>query len=218
MHIKKNNFDRFFTGCAIFCLTLCAMLTPPIITSCIIVAITACMVYEMIRMHQKKGLFFYSLIVWYPIVPASIMFLMHASDTYRPLFWFVILATFCFDTASYCAGKLYSYWYTSTKIAPSISPQKSWQGAIGGFIATTFFINIIFSSLFIEQLFLYSLIFSSTALVGDLFESYIKRNAGVKDSGTLLASHGGFLDRFDAILATMTLSFFFKDYLMTILF
>jgi phosphatidate cytidylyltransferase len=215
--VPKNVRDRFVTGCIIFIITILAMLAQPLITSCGIIILTWFMVYEVISMHQYKNLLFYSLVAWYPILPASIMLFMHQSNVYRNLFWYTIIATFCFDTASYIFGKIYTHLYTSTKIAPSISPQKSWQGACGGYLATTYFIfSNILPTVWYRLLFS-SFIFCACALAGDLFESYIKRNAGVKDSGNFLPGHGGILDRFDAILATMTLTFFYKDYLIGII-
>ncbi|GMU19837.1 MAG: hypothetical protein AMXMBFR12_10280 [Candidatus Babeliales bacterium] len=60
----------------------------------------------------------------------------------------------------------------------------------------------------------FTLLVCILSLIGDLFESWLKRRAGIKDSGTMLPGHGGFLDRFDGILFTVIFFYIFKDYLV----
>ena len=110
---------------------------------------------------------------------------------------FVIWAT---DIGAYFCGKLMG----GPKLAPRISPQKTWAGSIGGTLAAAL-VGII-SAGFLQEFRSVSLIFAFIALsivgqAGDLIESFVKRLLNVKDSGTFLPGHGGLLDRFDSTLA-----------------
>lgn len=103
------------------------------------------------------------------------------------------------DIGAYLFG---SRWGTK-KIMPSISPGKSMQGTIGGaFVAllTTFIMWRLWPDMHLFYLVSLGLITPLLALGGDLWESALKRNAGVKDSGTILPGHGGILDRYDSFL------------------
>jgi phosphatidate cytidylyltransferase len=111
----------------------------------------------------------------------------------------VLLAVFAGDTAAYFAGRLFG----RHKFAPVISPAKTWEGFAAGLVAT---VLVTFFALY-DQDFLdtwRSLVLGGViavaATVGDLFESGIKRDMQVKDSGRLLGGHGGVLDRIDAHL------------------
>ena len=111
----------------------------------------------------------------------------------------VLIAVFADDTAAYFVGRTIG----RHKMAPPISPGKSWEGFVGGTIAA---MAVAFFAMYdqgyltdLEALALGATVaFSST--LGDLFESAIKRDLGVKDSGRILAGHGGMLDRVDSIL------------------
>jgi phosphatidate cytidylyltransferase len=103
------------------------------------------------------------------------------------------------------------------KLAPSISPGKSWEGAIGGAIAVALVggwvaplpvmqasvPELLLSRLGTVWALLVLVGLAGLSIVGDLHESLLKRVAGVKDSGQLLPGHGGFLDRIDALVPTM---------------
>ena len=113
--------------------------------------------------------------------------------------------------------------FGKSKILPSVSPKKTWVGFLAGYIACTLFIYCLFSyNYFNNSLFTFDLFdiivlgFISGVLgqCGDFFESYYKRFFSVKDSGTLLQGHGGFLDRFDSLLFVVPL---FSFYLRVIL-
>jgi len=116
---------------------------------------------------------------------------------------FLILAFFVInwtnDTLAYVVGILIG----KHKIFPSVSPAKSWEGFIGGFIFSLIFGYIL--SLFTDyfswpQWMLLAAAISLSASLGDLFESALKRNVQIKDSGKIMPGHGGLLDRFDGIL------------------
>jgi phosphatidate cytidylyltransferase len=107
-----------------------------------------------------------------------------------------------FDTFAYIIGsKLGRH-----KIIPRISPKKSWEGFIGGMAFTllsVYFIRQFFDVFSINFLLLLAFVIPFTATLGDLIESFFKREAGVKDSGTLIPGHGGFLDRMDALMISI---------------
>lgn len=90
------------------------------------------------------------------------------------------------------------------KLAPSISPGKTWEGAIGGTLASVLSAGLVASVLLPQfelwQPFVLGLVIALTAQVSDLSESLIKRYTGVKDSGELIPGHGGMLDRVDSLL------------------
>jgi phosphatidate cytidylyltransferase len=109
------------------------------------------------------------------------------------------------DVGGFVAGKLFG----KHKLAPLVSPGKTWEGFLGGMIFQLILIvglavylppeiSIVKLLLLVFPVALYS-------VVGDLFESMIKRNSGVKDSGALLPGHGGVLDRIDGIMAALPL-------------
>lgn len=119
----------------------------------------------------------------------------------------VLLAVFVSDTAAYVAGRLIG----RHKMAPRTSPGKTWEGFVAGTIAA---VLVPFFALYEEE---FLTVPESLALgaaiavagpIGDLFESALKRDAGIKDSGRLLLGHGGMLDRLDAFLFTSVASYY----------
>ncbi len=113
------------------------------------------------------------------------------------------------DISAYFAGRRFG----KTKLAPSISPGKTWEGVAGAMLGVSVCVLLgwIFAPFQIHVAFLPTLLMASwcwvgLAVIGDLFESLIKRQAGVKDSGALLPGHGGLLDRIDALTSTLPLA------------
>lgn len=113
------------------------------------------------------------------------------------------------DTAAYFAGRRFG----RRKLAPEISPGKTWEGVFGAAIAVALYylaLRAIFgpdSAAFLSLAGLgLFLLLTAASVLGDLFESWIKRQAGVKDSGRLLPGHGGVLDRIDALTSAMPLA------------
>ncbi len=106
------------------------------------------------------------------------------------------------DVGGYIAGKLFG----RHKLAPTISPGKTWEGLLGGMVLQAFLVGILLQ-LFpdIDALDLCMLVFpvAICSVIGDLFESMLKRFRGVKDSSNLLPGHGGFLDRLDGVMAAL---------------
>ena len=97
------------------------------------------------------------------------------------------------------------------KLAPSISPGKTWEGFIGGVLLTilvAYFISGWKTEMDVMGWAAMALIISVFGTLGDLVESQMKRNAGVKDSGNLMPGHGGVLDRFDGVFISLPLVYF----------
>jgi phosphatidate cytidylyltransferase len=113
------------------------------------------------------------------------------------------------DIAAYFAGRAFG----RHKLAPAISPGKTWEGAGGAVVGVLVFGLILIATLAPAMLNGTSLAIAASLLIaltalsiqGDLFESLLKRQAGVKDSGTLLPGHGGILDRIDSLTSTLPL-------------
>jgi phosphatidate cytidylyltransferase len=117
----------------------------------------------------------------------------------------VLILVWIADTAAYFVGRAWG----RRKLAPAISPGKTWEGAAGGLIGTLayaiiggFWIQGIAWAPFLAAAALLAMV----SIVGDLFESAAKRQAGVKDSGGLLPGHGGILDRIDSATAALPLA------------
>jgi phosphatidate cytidylyltransferase len=113
------------------------------------------------------------------------------------VFW-VFVVTWATDIFAYFAGRAIG----GPKLAPRISPNKTWAGLIGGVAGAALGGWLMARAFEMEPLFLWlGAPMGAVAQAGDLFESWAKRRAGVKDSGTLLPGHGGVLDRLDGLLA-----------------
>jgi phosphatidate cytidylyltransferase len=142
----------------------------------------------------------------YIILPWSFLILVR-SETWGYIFLLTIfLCTWCCDIGAYLGGS----WMGRTPFASRVSPKKSWEGVIFGFLAS-FLCGCILPVLFQfapMPLALMGLLCGFAGPIGDLGESVLKREAGVKDTGKAIPGHGGFLDRFDSILINATLAFF----------
>jgi len=151
-------------------------------------------------------------------LPLSMMSFLYFLDKWLLLALFVLI--WINDTGAYCVGSLTAKLPKGNhKMAPHISPKKSWEGLIGGF-AFTIGASILlyrlgwFETIAIEKYGVYiaatfAFLVSFFGTMGDLMESLCKRSVGVKDSGVFLPGHGGVLDRFDSILlATPVLTAF----------
>lgn len=141
----------------------------------------------------------------YVAVPFSLMnFIVHPGYPNYPVFNSsvligVFLIVWIYDSMAYMSGSKFG----KHKLNKKISPNKSWEGCIGGTIFAL--ITGVVNSYFFIQLSMIEWLFLSFLVVvfgtlGDLFESIIKRRLHVKDSGTMLPGHGGLLDRFDSLL------------------
>ena len=116
------------------------------------------------------------------------------------LFMYVLCIVWLADIGAYFAGRRWG----RHKLAPVISPGKTWEGVVGGVLGALTFCFVaratFFSALTLTDALIVGVATSVLAPVGDLVESLLKRSAGVKDSGRLIPGHGGILDRIDALL------------------
>jgi phosphatidate cytidylyltransferase len=117
----------------------------------------------------------------------------------------VLVLVWIADTAAYFVGRAWG----RHKLAPAISPGKTWEGAFGGLVGAALYAIIL--AFFTDpgawpSLVATAAVLGMASIVGDLFESAAKRQAGLKDSGSLLPGHGGVLDRIDSATAVLPLA------------
>ena len=148
--------------------------------------------------------------ILYISIPISLLnFIVFDTGVYDNKF---LLTSFFFlwtsESAAYIGGSIFG----KNKLFESVSPMKSWEGVLFGFISNiilAYFLWVYFN----ESTYLFWVIFSIVVLIsgifGDLFESLIKRNLNLKDTGTRLPGHGGFLDRFDSFFFVIPYVFFY---------
>ncbi len=119
----------------------------------------------------------------------------------------VLVGTFVTDTGAYAVGRMFG----SHRIAPNLSPNKTLEGLLGGFVIGT--MAFWFAGLYQDWLtgvnaLIIGAAVAAIAPVGDLFESMIKRDLGRKDTGTIFGPHGGILDRLDAVFFTVVVGYY----------
>ena len=121
-----------------------------------------------------------------------------------------VLATFATDTGAFLVGRAIG----RTRMAPRISPGKTWEGAVGGWLAgvsaTAGLAVLLDLPITQAEAIALGALVGVVAQVGDLVESMLKRAAGVKDSGTLIPGHGGVLDRLDSVVFAIVVVYHFS--------
>lgn len=160
---------------------------------------------------------FWALLPLYLIIPFGMLIALNHSQLYRELLFILFILIFSFDTGSYITGSLIG----KTPLLEKISPKKTWEGVAGGYICALLgFIFIIFEQQYkVSALYviIVTLATCTLGLMGDLFESMLKRRIRIKHSGNFLPGHGGLLDRFDGIIFATFFFYFFKDLLISFL-
>lgn len=146
--------------------------------------------------------------VFYVVFLSYHIVLIDQIETYHNLLWLVVLTAFGTDTLAYFSG----YIFGKHKLCPNISPKKTVEGSIGGAIGSILFCGI-FGYFFVQDLFIHCLIIglvgSIAAQLGDLTASLFKRKMHIKDYGNLIPGHGGILDRFDSVLFTAPVVYYY---------
>jgi phosphatidate cytidylyltransferase len=146
-------------------------------------------------------------IVWIGIPLVHAVLLRDLPDHGAALLIDVLVGTFATDTGAYATGRMFG----SHKIAPSLSPNKTLEGLLGGFLIGT--MAFWFAGLYQDWLsgvdaLIIGAAVAAIAPVGDLFESMLKRDLGKKDTGTIFGPHGGILDRLDAVFFTIVVGYY----------
>ena len=171
-------------------------------------------IYEMWKLRKGKSkvyAFVYVLLPFFLIHFFGKIESLNFNSVFDPsLILLMFILTWTFDTFAYLFGVRFG----KTKIMPSVSPKKSWEGFAGGFIfsvlasfiTTHYFLEVDNSIALAMSLFL-----PFTATLGDFTESYFKRQAGVKDSGNFIPGHGGMLDRMDAFMITIPVLYIYLN-------
>jgi len=146
-------------------------------------------------------------ILWIGIPLVHAVLLRDLPDHGAALLVDVLVGTFAADTGAYATGRMFG----SHRIAPVISPNKTLEGLLGGFVIGT--MAFWFAGLYQDWLsgvdaLIIGAAVAAVAPVGDLFESMLKRDLGKKDTGTLFGPHGGILDRLDAVFFTVVIGYY----------
>lgn len=210
----NNTVIRAVTG-SIFAATILGILyfLPPLYFSLLLFLILAViLITEWPRLATDNPAF-WLLTPLYPIAPFIVLFSMNNNPAQHALLPLLFIAAFCNDTGAYLSGNLFG----KHLLFASISPKKTWEGFFGGALCVILCLllfshltlNNTLSTLNLAQISLFGVAISITATAGDLFESWLKRQAQLKDTGSLLPGHGGLLDRLDSILFLVILFCFF---------
>lgn len=148
----------------------------------------------------RKPLRVYAAALLYIGLLLSTLVLLRTEPDGRDWVFLAFLATFAVDTGAYAVGKAIG----RHKMAPSISPGKTWEGAVGGYIggvAALFALHALFGLEGDTGVVLaLAAVVPVAAILGDLLESWLKRRMGIKDASGFVPGHGGFMDRLDSIL------------------
>lgn len=197
----------------------CFVYKPPLVTTIGLIIIAAWIIFVELPCLVSPRLWqFYALALLYICFPFYVMIGMNQHVFFRLYLMGAAFWVFLHDAGAYVVGTLFG----RHKMAPDISAGKTWEGFMGGLLAVVawnmYSVVTVYKSTFFSTRSLFfigfSITFASVATLGDLFESWLKRRAGVKDSGWILPGHGGVLDRLDSLLFVMPLLCLYIVYIM----
>jgi phosphatidate cytidylyltransferase len=174
------------------------------ILALVVAGVATLMFYEWTRIVKGWGPAWYIGGFFYALLPALALLWIRERDAHGlVLLVWAFIVTWSTDIGAYFAGRSFG----KRKLAPSISPNKTVEGLYGGIAAATLFGGVWVLALGLgTALLALAPILAIAAQAGDLFESGMKRRAGVKDSGTWLPGHGGVLDRLDGLVPVAVLT------------
>jgi phosphatidate cytidylyltransferase len=195
-------FVRTLTGLILIVIALLVAFQGGNVFALMVAAVATMMFYEWTRLTRGWGAAWYIGGFLYALVPALALLWIRERAGINLLFW-AFIVTWSTDIGAYFVGKRFG----RRKLAPTISPGKTVEGLFGGIGAATILGGAwaIWTGLGVAMLALAPLL-AIAAQAGDLFESGLKRRAGVKDSGTWLPGHGGVLDRLDGLVPVAVLT------------
>lgn len=195
---------RTATGIILIAVALAAAVVGGTVLAVAVAAIATLMFYEWTRLVRDWGGVWYVSGFVYALLPALALLWIRERDHHGLvlLIW-VFIVTWSTDIGAYFAGRSFG----KRKLAPSISPNKTVEGLYGGIAAATLCGGAWALARGLgHPLLILAPIFAVSAQGGDLFESAMKRRAGVKDSGSWLPGHGGALDRLDGLVPVAVLT------------
>lgn len=216
--IFTENILRFITSMILGgCFWIVFFYLPNVAFSYMLLGILLSILFlEWNNIFRLNKFWFWFIMPWYPILPFAMMIYMSNISCYRTLIYYLFVIVFAFDSSAYIVGKLLGM----HKIVPQISPGKTIEGCVGGFIGAliAFYMAILYqgATISFHKVLIVTFLVCCIAFVGDIFESFLKRQANIKDSGIILPGHGGFLDRFDAVIFAAYFFFLFRDELVKV--
>jgi phosphatidate cytidylyltransferase len=196
---------RAISAVVMVALVLTALWLGGFVFTLLIAVAAAIMIREWDVISAREKPYWRILGLLYVALPCASLIWLRNLDMGRVLVLFVLLAIWATDIGAFFAGRLIG----GPKIAPSISPNKTWAGLGGGALASAIICAIgggftPYPTTTLGCIIL-GIVLAIVAQAGDFFESWLKRRSGVKDSGTLIPGHGGLLDRVDGLTFTMPL-------------
>ena len=195
---------RALTGLILIAIALIAAVQGGYVLAVLVAAIATLMFYEWTRMTKGWGAGWYIGGFVYALLPALALLWIRERDAHglALLIW-TFIVTWSTDIGAYFAGRSFG----RRKLAPTLSPNKTVEGLAGGVLAAAVLGGGWTIAMDLgHPLLLLAPVFAVFAQAGDLFESGMKRRAGVKDSGALLPGHGGALDRLDGLVPVAVLT------------
>jgi len=195
---------RTLTGAILVCIALVVAYVGGDIFAVMVAAAATAMFYEWTRIVRGWGAGWYLSGFLYALLPALALLWIRERDAHglALLIW-AFIVTWSTDIGAYFAGRRFG----KRKLAPTISPNKTVEGLYGGMAAATLLGGALALAAGLgKPLLAFPLLFAIAAQMGDLFESWMKRRAGVKDSGNWLPGHGGVLDRLDGLVPVAVLT------------
>jgi phosphatidate cytidylyltransferase len=195
-------FVRTATGVVLIVTALLVAFQGGYLLAIAVAAIATLMFYEWTRLTRGMGALWYVAGLLYALVPALALLWIRERAGIDLLLW-TFIVTWSTDIGAYFAGRRFG----RRKLAPTISPGKTVEGLFGGIAAATLLGGawVLATHLGLALLPL-AAVLAVAAQAGDLFESGLKRRAGVKDSGSWLPGHGGVLDRLDGLVPVAVLT------------
>jgi phosphatidate cytidylyltransferase len=171
-----------------------------VITSLVIPNVMAYLLLRSPKDFVKRSTASAFALFYIPFLVSFILLLAHDSDGGSRILALIVLVA-CNDTFAFLSGVLFG----KHLMAPHVSPKKTWEGFTGAIVATTIGAGLVLHFAFDKPWYfgaLLGIVGVITSTFGDLIESAIKRDLGIKDMGTILPGHGGILDRIDSMLFT----------------
>jgi len=210
--LKSNLALRVFSALFLAGVTIVSLLYGSPLFEALLFIVFLLLMLELKRLPFKSQGFFF--VVLYSIIAFLSIYWIFAEVSFSGRYRLGILWLFCIvwssDIGAYCAGKFFG----GPKVLPKVSPNKTWAGVFGACFLTFFSLILLSEYNFGGDFHLgrivddygivfyiaSSLIFSLLSQIGDFLQSYIKRQLGIKDTGSLIPGHGGLFDRLDGLM------------------